>query len=357
MRVKYPFSFESVLTYYKRLYEGKEYPILIHKHSKEKAAEILFAFIKLYESIEFTPVLLMKYGFHYMLPIDFSHHKIPIKEDMKELIIKILQCTDNNGCNNKELIKTFITLFESEYIRDINEGEVTITVYEEFIQSINKKCWNIDKPEKSKMKRIPKFVGAEILYQEYSKVKAMLLTELTTIQSKFFTTKESDITNLISSIKDESLWKDNLNWRVPSFWHITSYYIGKKNAAPDSKYLKKFKEGINIDIDCEVLVYVPERLVMGILYCPELALHQSYKVPSAVWLLNKGNMIFAREMCEQLFEDSKMLYNEYANGFFKTSESFSNKYMIKVGKEQKQCYITKLSTRTTIKAVTKFFYS
>lgn len=367
MRIKYPFSFELVLTCYKRLYEGKEYPTAIHEHSKEMAAEMLFAFAKLYESVDFSLPLLTKYGFHHVLPLDFSNYATeqPVGENMKELVVKILQRTDSNGCSDKKLVKDFVALFELEYMKSIHDDERAIdkavTVYEDFLNSISEKCSVVGMPEKrtgsSRMKRIPKFVGAEILHSEYPKVNSMLLTGLTAIQTKYFGAGESDIDSLISSIQDKSLWKDNLNWRVPSFWHVTSYYIGKKNAAPDSDYLRKFKEQVEVDINCEVLVYVPQRLVMGILRCPEIPLQQSYKVPSAVWLLNKGNMIFAREVCEQLFEDSKRLYSQYLSGFFRTPQHFSAVYPLEVGKEESQCYITKLHPSTAIKATTKFFYS
>jgi len=333
------------------------------QNSLEKSAEILFAILKLYENTQFSLLALRKYGFHYTLPIQFYDNPeayiLSINDELKQNISEILLQTDSNGCRNKDLLKTFVNLFEALKMPfPQQKNEKIITKFEQGIMDVLQAS---KPPEKISHKKLPKFCGAEILEKENKNIAGMILGELRKIKEKY---ENDDIKNIINNIENDICLKgkgniDKNEWHVPSFWHVTSYYIGKKSGStPDSEYLKNFTELSNIGIRCDALVYIPGKVIFSIGTCPSLTLHSSYKVPSIVWLLNsKGSMGFARDACEQLFESYKNLRNIYTAGFFNDIKPYCENVQIEVCKEIYECYVVKTLPKLTISAETKFFYN
>eukprot|EP01022_Parablepharisma_sp_SALTPOND_P020135 TRINITY_DN357_c0_g1_i1.p1 TRINITY_DN357_c0_g1~~TRINITY_DN357_c0_g1_i1.p1 ORF type:complete len:1760 (+),score=117.76 TRINITY_DN357_c0_g1_i1:6764-12043(+) len=357
---QYPFTYEQVLTCYNRLCGRKEHLTMTNDYSKEKIAEILFTFVKLYENFQFSLPFLRKYGFQYVLPIDFKAEVgVAIDPSMKALILDILNATNNNGCQNYDLLADFINTFETDYAHAIKE--TTSTPHHAFtdsIQTIFDKFSTESAGERTMVKKVPKFVGAEVCVSDNEIIYLMILNALRRIQTKFFPEPDSDLSQLIAKIKEHHIHHSDTEWKPTSQWHITSYFVGKKSSIPDSEYLKKFIEGVQISVRCDVLLYVPNKLVMSVVHAPNLRLHSSIKIPSVVWLINASSVGLGRTLCENLFESYQGLGNLYLTGFFQEpSGVYCEAHKVVIGKETVECYVVKVMPKVEVSAETKFFYN
>jgi len=365
-KYKIPFSYEQILTCYKRLCNRKGHLTMKEGYSKERMAEILFCFVKLYNGFMFTLPSLKKYGFQYILPVDFKANvKCEIKEPLKELINEILDATNNNGCTDQYLIQKFVNTFNTEYEENIKECESTEETVETFTKSIISifDKFPIDSLG-STVRKIPKFVGAEINISDNEIIYRMILNSLNKIKAKFFSsTNQHDITDLIHKIEKSVIHQSEIDWSTANQWYITSYFPGKKGSIPDSEYLKKFMIGVQLIVQCEALVYIPNKLVMGIVHVPNLILHKTIRVPSVLWLMNVTNlrgsaMGLSRKVCENLFESYKAIANLYLTGLFKEPETiYCEVHKLVFGKEVLECYVDKVIPKAELHAETKFFYN
>ncbi len=361
---EYPFSYELVLSCYKRLCERKQHLTMTASYSKEKIAEILFTFVKLYENFQFSLPSLRKHGFQYILPIDFaSKVDAGVTEKLKALSLDILRCTTGNGCGQKSLLQDFTAMFEEEYAAAVHDPaehkteEIDRTML--CIKTIFEKL-AMEPAEKTSMKKMPKFVGAEFRVGDYEKIYNMLSAELAKIRTQCFPTVkagEHELDAIISLINERSMHQSKGDWRVPETWHVTSYFIGKKTAVPDSDYLKKYIEGMDVNVRCDILLYVPGKIVMSILSSPELRLHHSIKVPSVVWLVDEASVSLGRSVCEQLFESYQGLGNLHLTGFFHDPTGlFCQTHKVTISKETCDCVVLKTVPKAFLVAETKFFY-
>lgn len=62
--------------------------------------------------------------------------------------------------------------------------------------------------------------------------------------------------------KDKSMG----GWKLPASHHVTSMFIGGNKAKlQDAKYLN-FKEGQEIEVDIRAIIYIPDKLIVGVCF-------------------------------------------------------------------------------------------
>lgn len=332
-------------------------------YTPEKKAEILFTFAKLYENFQTATAQLRKYGFQYILPIELcGKMQGKINEDMKKLILDTLAATDNNGCREGFILQTMVSTFE-EYIPLICEEpniEETVNKSLTCFDSIFEKLETEVSQEKVKIRKLPVFIGCEILSTCIETVYDMLSAQLLCIKTNFPDKENTswDIDEILKAINDRTIISSQDNWKTAISWNITSYFIGKKSSMPDSEYIKNFIEGIEIDVANEILVYVPNKLVMTVASCPNLRMHSSIKIPHIIWLLRDGNALLGKQICQQLFESYLGLGNLYLTNFFKDIKNpYCQSHNVTIAGKMYSCYVIKITPAVYVKAETKFFYS
>jgi len=329
------------------------------EYSKQKTAEILFTFVKLYENFQFSFTNMRKFGVQFILTVDFSANlPCEVDEDYKKLILRILDKTDQNGCHDQALLEEFIDKFDMDYDKKISENHIDVKVLENFEKSLMTVFESPTiNPQITAPKKIPKFVGAEIYDSQQDTIYSIISNELDQIKLKY-ENLNIEISEILKQISTKAVNSNQEFWRKPySVWTITSYYLDRKKSIPDSEYLKKFIEGIEITVRPDVLIYVPSKLIMFIVNCPDLKMHHTIKVPSICLLLNEGSVGMSRIICENLFESYLGLGNLYLNGFFaEPTGSYCEMHKVQTNKETVDCYVSKITSKSILKAETKFFY-
>lgn len=201
----------------------------------------------------------------------------------------------------------------------------------------------------SKKYKMPNFIGLFVSNESDSKktIDRFLIEKLLFLQQEY-----SNISENITDINEL-----NKNYKFPNSLHVTSLYIGGNKEKLRSDFYTSFQEGVESDILIEGLVYVPGKLITGIVIVSE-ELKIENEFPHITLKIGSWDPKNSNDVLKAIFETSSSpLYGKYKK-LFKEEASIYKISGLQINRGKKiekidELYVLKMSEKIRLSGITK----
>lgn len=120
--------------------------------------------------------------------------------------------------------------------------------------------------------------------------------------------------------KDYQNFSDNLSikYKEPDSWHVTCLYMGRSKAFLNHRIYKAFREGINLKININTLIYIPGKIITTPVFLENFDLIDN-KFPHMTLMLGSYKAVDSNYVLKALFGENSSLAELYTAGKIKDS--------------------------------------
>jgi hypothetical protein len=196
-----------------------------------------------------------------------------------------------------------------------------------------------------KPKKNPIYVGIFIKGDEKARIQNMIRYSLAKIQS-------GNTDPAISEDSNEFAQENLATWKWPEgSWHITTAFVGSEKN-PSQEAFKTFEENVNFPFRLKHVVYVPGKLIVGIVYLDDKLIKCENKFPHITLATKNAPPKMSNDVLEALF--GGVFYQRYKEGLKFGSDKIST-LNINLGAETCNAFLFELPAEIYFDGETKAF--